>query len=209
MADSGIERYRAILLFGAPGVGKGTQGQILASVPGFCHVSTGDLFRALDPSSELGREFKRYSSQGLLVPDEFTVRLWEESMAAWTAEGRFDPSSELLVLDGFPRNVNQAEMTEGRVEVLSVIHLRAADRPAMIQRLRKRAIEQGRHDDAKEEVIENRWRVYEDETAPVLGCFDAGAVHEVDAMGTPAEVLLRILTHIAPVQAAHLHERGG
>ncbi|MEN1705701.1 MAG: nucleoside monophosphate kinase [Planctomycetota bacterium] len=203
MAPSDDGMYRAVLLFGAPGVGKGTQGGILSSVPGFCHVSTGDLFRALDPDSELGKEFKHYSSQGLLVPDDFTVRLWEDSMRSWIAEGRYTPATELLVLDGFPRNVSQADMIKGKVEVLSVIHLKAKDRDAMVARLKKRAIEQGRHDDAKEEVIVNRWKVYEDETSPVLGCYDGSIVHEVDAMGTPAEVLHRILAHVAPVQASH------
>ncbi|MEL6328761.1 MAG: nucleoside monophosphate kinase [Planctomycetota bacterium] len=192
------DRYRAVLLFGAPGVGKGTQGGVLGAVPGFCHVSTGDLFRALDPESELGREFKHYSSQGLLVPDEFTVKLWSGSMASWADAGRFDPARDVLVLDGFPRNVTQAEMIRDRVDVLAVVHLKAKDRDAMIARLKNRAIEQGRHDDAKEDVIVNRWKVYEQETSPVLECYDGSLVHEVDAMGTPAEVLQRVLGVVVP-----------
>jgi len=198
MEQGGTERYRAVLLFGAPGVGKGTQGGVLGHVPGFCHVSTGDLFRSLDPDSEMGREFKHYSGRGLLVPDEFTVKLWRESMQAWAEGGRFDPARDVLVLDGFPRNVAQAEMIRGTVEVLAIVHLKAIDRQAMIDRLKKRAIEQARHDDAKEEVIVNRWRVYEEETAPVLGCYDRSLVHEVDAMGTPAQVLRRVLDVVVP-----------
>ena len=68
-------RYRTILLFGAPGSGKGTQGKILGNIPGFHHSSSGDIFRTLDLQSEMGRTFWQFSSQGKLVPDEFTVKL--------------------------------------------------------------------------------------------------------------------------------------
>ena len=70
------DKLKAILLFGQPGVGKGTQGAILGKVPGFCHLATGDMFRGLDRESELGREFLKYSNQGLLVPDEPWQRSW-------------------------------------------------------------------------------------------------------------------------------------
>ena len=70
--------YPSILLIGPPGVGKGTQGKILGSVPGFFHLATGDMFRALDKESEIGLEFTRYSTKGLLVPDFLTVKLWQQ-----------------------------------------------------------------------------------------------------------------------------------
>ena len=61
-------KYQAILLFGAPGSGKGTQGQMVGQIPGFLHISTGDLFRALDKASELGKVFVEYSVQGAACP---------------------------------------------------------------------------------------------------------------------------------------------
>ncbi len=61
--------YSSVLLVGAPGVGKGTQGELLGRVPGFVHMASGDIFRSLEKDSELGRKFHEYSSQGLLVPD--------------------------------------------------------------------------------------------------------------------------------------------
>src|SRR4051812_47363348 len=71
-------RYKTILLFGAPGSGKGTQGKILGAIPGFFHTACGDIFRSLDLQSEMGRIAWEYSSRGELVPDEFTVKLWKQ-----------------------------------------------------------------------------------------------------------------------------------
>ena len=70
------DRYRSILLLGPPGVGKGTQGKLLGSIPGFFHLATGEMFRGMDKDSTLGKEVVSYSPRGELVPDEVTVRLW-------------------------------------------------------------------------------------------------------------------------------------
>ena len=67
------KRLKTILLFGAPGAGKGTQGKILGRIPGFFHLSSGDMFRALDPNSDLGQRVTSYSSKGELVPDDLTI----------------------------------------------------------------------------------------------------------------------------------------
>src|SRR6185436_14590859 len=98
--------YRTILLFGAPGVGKGTQGKILGTIPRFFHCACGDVFRNLTIESDIGRVFIQYSSKGQLVPDEPTIELWQKSIDANTQTGRFHPATDTLVLDGIPRNVN-------------------------------------------------------------------------------------------------------
>jgi adenylate kinase len=98
-------RYKSILLFGAPGSGKGTQGKIISAIPGFFHVACGDVFRTLDLQSEMGRLFWEYSSKGKLVPDEFTVRLWKQYVQGLAMIHQFHPETEILVLDGIPRNV--------------------------------------------------------------------------------------------------------
>ena len=84
-----------------------------------------------------------------------------------------------------------------------VIHLVCPDKDKMIERLQRRAIKENRADDAKIEVIRRRWEVYERETFPVLECYDKKTIAEVDAMGSPANVLQQILTHIVPVQETH------
>ena len=160
--------YKSALLFGAPGSGKGTQGRILGSIPGFYHSSCGEVFRRLNPESELGRIFFDYSSRGELVPDEVTVRMWAESLHAHEVLGDFKPKSDLLILDGIPRTVEQARLMEQHIDVLAVIYLVCDNREEMIRRLRRRALKENRPDDADEKVIRKRWEVYEQETAQVL-----------------------------------------
>ncbi|MEY5032826.1 MAG: adenylate kinase, partial [Planctomycetota bacterium] len=112
MSNGGTRRYKTILLFGAPGAGKGTQGKILGKVPGFYHLACGDVFRSLDMASDLGRKFMEYSSRGELVPDELTIEMWRQNMHAQTVLSIYKPNVDLLVLDGIPRNVNQAKHLE-------------------------------------------------------------------------------------------------
>lgn len=196
-------RYNTVLLFGAPGVGKGTQGKVLHTVPGFFHVSTGELFRHLDSNSPLGKIFMEYSSKGLLVPDDVTVQMWQKNIYAQTVLSIYKPTVDILILDGIPRNPNQAVLMKKHIKVLKIIHLMCSDKEAMIQRLRRRALRENRIDDAKEEVIRRRWEVYERETYPVLECYSKELIAEVDAMGSPASVLQKILTHLVPVQEQH------
>lgn len=194
--------YQSVLLFGAPGVGKGTQGRILGCIPGFRHLSTGDVFRALDQGSPLGKTFHQYSSKGELVPDKVTIEIFREYVAGLVERGEFDPRQEVLLLDGIPRNPAQANLLEPMINVLLVICLKADDREKMVDRLRKRAEREGRDDDAKEEVIRRRLEIYDRDTRPVLEHYDNRLIATVDAVGSPATVLRRVLERLAPV-----HER--
>ncbi len=198
-------RYQTVLLFGAPGVGKGTQGKILGQIPGFFHLSCGEIFRTLDINSDIGKKFAEYSSQGLLVPDDVTVAMWQQNMHAQTVLSLYKPHDDLLILDGIPRNPAQAEMLEGQLNVLQVIHLVCDDKERMIGRLSRRALKENRPDDAKEEVIRERWRVYEEETYPVLDYYPNHLIAEVNAVGSPASVLQHVLEIITPVQNAHFN----
>ena len=110
-------KYRTILLFGAPGSGKGTQGKILGSVPNFFHFACGDAFRNLRIDDPIGRVFIEYSSRGQLVPDEPTINLWAKNIQASTLDGEFHPDRDTLVLDGIPRNPQQAEMLKDTLDV--------------------------------------------------------------------------------------------
>lgn len=193
-------RFKSVLLFGAPGTGKGTQGALIGAVPGFFHHSSGDVFRTLSPASPVGREFLNYSTKGELVPDDLTIRVWQENIAAQRTVGRFKPDEQLLLLDGIPRNAPQAKLMDQHIEVLGIVHLTCDDPEPIFARLRARATQQGRPDDAKEEVVRRRWAVYEEQTAPVLECYPKHLIHRVDALGTMPEVLARTLTIIAPIQ---------
>lgn len=201
-----MERYKSILLFGAPGAGKGTQGKVLGTIPGFYHCACGDVFRNLNIKSELGSIFYEYSSRGELVPDEVTVKMWAENIKAHAVIGDYKPSKDLLLLDGIPRTIEQAKLMDDYINVLSVVHLTCNDEEEMIERLRRRALKSNRHDDADTKVIRHRWEVYEQETAPVLQHYPHDMVVDIDSLNSPAQVLHDILDHVVPAQSAHFAE---
>jgi adenylate kinase len=195
-------RYKTILLFGAPGSGKGTQGKILGSIPGFFHTACGDIFRSLDLQSEMGRIAWEYSSRGELVPDEFTVKLWKQYIKGMEMVNQFHSENEFLILDGIPRNVKQAELIEDTVEVLKVIHLRCTDMKKMIERLRRRALKENRLDDANDKVIQHRLEVYETETSPVLNFYPKEKIARIDATMSQIRVLAEIIKLLVPLKEA-------
>jgi len=186
--------YKTILLFGAPGSGKGTQGSILGSIPGLIHVACGEIFRDLRVGTPLGRVFLDYSSRGALVPDDFTVQLWKEHIEALERLGRYDPESDILILDGIPRNVAQARLMDQYINVTRLYYLDCDDKQKMYLRLKRRALHENRFDDASDATIQSRLYVYEAETAPVLDYYPKDKIRRIDTGRTPIEVLADILT---------------
>lgn len=186
-------KFKTVLLFGAPGSGKGTLGKALGAVPGFVHLACGEVFRDLDMTTDLGQIFVEYSSRGLLVPDDATVKLWRVTVDAMVSAHRYRPASDILVLDGIPRNVEQAHFLDHHVDVQAVFHLVCSDEAVMVDRLRRRALKENRFDDASDDVIRRRWDVYERESSPVLKTFRPELVEPVDAIGSPASVLYNVL----------------
>ena len=191
----------AILILGAPGSGKGTQGAVLAQIPRFYHYSSGDVFRQLDTRTDLGRKFVEYSKQGELVPDELTIQLWASHMKDLVTSHRYKPDIDILVLDGIPRNQDQAMMLEKHVEIHQVFLLSCPDRDELARRLRKRALKEQRLDDASEVVIQHRIKTYEDETKPILDYYGEDLQCVVDATQSPAKVLYDILARLQTLEA--------
>jgi len=193
-------KYRTILLFGAPGSGKGTQGKILGTIPGFFHCACGDVFRNLRIDDPLGKVFVEYSSRGLLVPDEPTINLWAKNIQSKTMDGQFHPERDTLILDGIPRNARQAEMLKDTLDVRAVINLTCSHPEQMIERLQRRALRENRLDDANLEVIKKRLETYERDTRPVLDYYGPKVVHNVDSSPSTLHVLrdtLDIITKVA------------
>lgn len=180
-----------LLIVGPQGSGKGTQGIRIAEAFGVPAISTGDVFRAaVADGSELGSQVKAIIEAGDLVPDELTSAVVRERLSQEDAEGGF-------LLDGYPRNVAQVmhldEFLEGRDEELDAVILLDVPREESISRIAGRAAEQGRSDDT-EEVIANRLAIYERETAPILGVYEArDLVVPVDGVGTLDEITARII----------------
>jgi adenylate kinase len=188
--------YRTILLFGAPGAGKGTQGKNLGSIPNFFHCACGDVFRSLKTDSTIGQVFMEYSSRGQLVPDQPTVELWSHFIDTSIKSGRFHPEQDTLILDGIPRNVHQARMLKDTLKVVAIFYLRCTQTDALVERLQRRALKENRLDDANMEVIRNRLKTYERESKPVLDFYDKKVRHNINADQPPVKVLFDILRHI-------------
>ena len=195
-------RYKTILLFGAPGSGKGTQGKILGSIPGFFHSSTGDIFRSLDLQTPTGRTVWDYTSRGQLVPDELTISIWKQYLQGMELINGFHPETEIIVLDGLPRSVAQAKLLEETIDVLKVIHL-VADQAKMVERLRRRALKENRVDDASDEVIAKRFEVYMKQTQPVLDHYPDDKIVHINAAQSQIRVLSEIIGILVPLKENH------
>ena len=179
-----------IVLMGAPGSGKGTQAALMVEALGLPHISTGDLLRAaVAAGSELGSQAKAVMDRGELVSDEIVLGLLEERLARDDAAGGF-------ILDGFPRNIAQAEALDALLERLGQPVDEAlqidVDEEQVVQRIAKRAELEGRSDDT-EETVRNRLRVYAEQTAPVVDFYARkGVLSRVLGEGTIEDVFQRI-----------------
>mgnify|MGYP003376216078 FL=1 len=207
-----------IIMLGAPGAGKGTQAKRIAEKYGVPHISTGDIFRAnIKNGTELGKEAKSYMDQGLLVPDELTVRLLLDRVAQ-------DDCKDGYVLDGFPRTIPQAEVLDAELTKLGekVDYAVNVDVPDenIINRMsgrraclncgatyhivsippRKEGIcdtcgsELVLRDDDQPETVKNRLKVYHDQTQPLIDYYQAkGVLRSVDGTLPMEEVFEAIV----------------
>jgi adenylate kinase len=188
-----LPKYQALLLIGLPGSGKSTQGKILGSLPGIHYWEASETFRAIDADSEIGRLIHQYISRGELIPDELAVSLCLDDLKARVIAGAYHPATDILVFDGIPRTVKQAALLDERVAVMKILYLVCDDIGQVIQRLRQRAVEQDRADDANESIISHRLEVYQRYTAEMLEYYPIECIVKIDALRSPVEVLDQIL----------------
>lgn len=173
-----------LLFVGPPGAGKGTQAQRVAGKLGIAHVSTGDMFRALDPSTELGARVKAIMESGGYVSDGIVIEMLEGRLAKPDAARGY-------ILDGFPRTLPQAEALDVFLgdHGLDAVVLFEVDEDEVVGRMLSR----GRADDT-EETIRTRLDVYRAQTEPLVDLFDRrGIIRRVDAMGEIEEITDRVL----------------
>ena len=207
MADR--SKYRTILLFGMPGSGKGTQGAVLGQLPAFVHISMGDVFRKIPKWGQFAQELARYTSAGQLVPDDLTVRIWENHIKILELQELLQPERTTLVLDGLPRTYKQAERLDAFLDVVQIFHLKINDMLEAIERLKGRALHENRLDDMNEEVIRRRLNGYFDETFKTLAFYPPEIVHDVDAGQSPLEVHCDISNRLSElVKLGGLHRFG-
>lgn len=188
-----------IVLFGPPGAGKGTQSKRLIEKYDLVHLSTGDIFRAnIGGKTELGKLAKSYIDKGQLVPDEVTIDMLK-------SEVKKQPNAKGFIFDGFPRTKAQASaldelMTEMNSSITAMIALDVPEEE-LKDRLRKRAEESGRSDDADPKVIANRIEVYKNETAPVKSFYkDQDKFYSIDGLGSIDEITERMFDKIEEIK---------
>lgn len=164
-----------IVIFGAPGSGKGTQSDLIIEKYGLGHISTGDVLRnEISKSTELGKTAKTYIDKGQLIPDELMV-----DILASVYDG-FGKDHEGVIFDGFPRTIPQAEALKKMLgkrghKIAAMIELDVPEEELMT-RLVKRGKESGRSDD-NEETIKKRLDVYHNQTAPLIDWYKKEAIH--------------------------------
>ena len=183
------------ILFGPPGAGKGTQATAMVEKYNLHHISTGALLRKeISEGTELGLQAKALIEKGCLVPDEVVERMIESEFN--TVKG-----VEGFLLDGFPRTIPQADaldaiLAKTEEEVTATVSIMIPDQMIM-ERIKGRALKEGRADDADEDIINNRIVTYHNQTEPLIEYYtEKGKYNEIDGIGTIEEVRNRIATAI-------------
>ena len=179
------------ILFGPPGAGKGTQATAMVEKYNLHHISTGALLRKeIAAGSELGLQAKALIENGCLVPDEVVEGMIENEFKTVTGVDGF-------LLDGFPRTLPQADaldkiLAKAGAEVTATVSIMIPDEMIM-ERIKGRALKEGRADDASEEIINNRIVTYHNQTEPLIEYYTkAGKYNEIDGVGTIEDVQARI-----------------
>jgi adenylate kinase len=184
-----------LLLIGPPGAGKGTQAGRLSEAYQIPAISTGDIFRDnVRHETQLGKQAKAFMDAGDNVPDSLTNELIRHRLAQPDAEQGF-------LLDGYPRTIDQVreldEFLDSHGTGLDAVIELVADPDVVVDRLRKRALEQGRADD-DEAVVRHRLDVYRQQTAPLVDVYDARSLLiAIDALGEIDDVTARIVAALA------------
>ena len=179
-----------IILFGAPGCGKGTQAARLAEHYDLYHISTGEVIRSeIKRGTELGKSMEGYISRGELAPDNIVVEMVRDYMRTHSDKG--------CIFDGFPRTTAQAEIFDTLLEEMNskvdVMVYMDVPEEELFKRILLRGKDSGRADDASEDVIRNRIEVYREQTAIVAHHYAAQDKYaEIDGLGTFDEVFHRL-----------------
>jgi len=189
-----------IVLFGAPGAGKGTQAVMLAKELDLVHLSTGDILRKeLAAGTDLGQQAKQFMDKGEFVPDEVVIGMIRSQIEQ-------NPEAKGFIFDGFPRTTAQAEALDRMLgkkdmQITAMIALDVAHEE-LVKRLQIRGESSGRSDDQSLDVINNRIDVYHQKTAPLIGYYQAqGKYSPIDGVGEIAEIFDRLRLHVEKLQA--------
>ena len=188
--------FSGVVLVGAPGSGKGTIGKVLNRIDGFVHISSGDVIRQSMAEKQLDIDGQTLLAQGGLIRDAQLWRLFDSHLSRLVQNDRTFGYSNKLVLDGVPRTWNQVNELAKRVDVRAVLYFECNNLDVLRERLSHRSLVEGRIDDGIDEVLQNRFRLFEEETAPLLDAYPASMIHRIDATLRPAHVLADVLAQL-------------
>ncbi|MFN0065025.1 MAG: adenylate kinase family protein [Chlamydiales bacterium] len=192
-------KYESVLLFGPPGVGKGTLGKFLASGGGQYHLSSGEIFRRLAGYTPAGKLFYSYAKKGELVPDEETISIWKHYVDGLIATNVYYPHSQYLLLDGIPRTLQQAKLIDQFISVRHVIVLESSNTDSLVERLEWRARCEGKVEEVAPSVIDRRLQAYEREIGALLAFYPVHMVSRVNGEQKPLEVLRDVLVRLSHI----------
>lgn len=189
--------FRSVLIFGPPGSGKGTLGKFLSSAGNHFHLSSGDIFRGLSPESPAGQLYHNFAGKGLLLPDEVTIEIWRYYVHGLIATNRYFPASQLLLLDGIPRTIRQADLLLNHIKVERIIVLEIEKTEELIKRIQRRALIEKRTDDLDSQVLRTRMEVYQRDTLKLLKHYPEKIISRFNADQKPLEVLRDVLVGLS------------
>ena len=184
-----------LILFGPPGVGKGTQSQILIEHFNLAYLATGDILRnSIANQTPLGIEAKKYMDRGELVPDKLVTGMIERRMNMFADKNG-------VILDGFPRTIPQAKsldaMLNNRNDKLTAVMALVVPHDELVVRLLNRGLTSGRPDDAKETTIENRIKIYHNKTEPLTRYYsEQDLFFAINGVGRVEEITRRLIENI-------------
>lgn len=190
--------YKSILIYGPPGSGKGMISKALSLSDSAVHVSTGEIFRSIDPDSEKGEMIKSYIDKGNLLPDGLTIDIWHEFIEGKIKAKEFE-KGQYLMLDGIPRTLKQVVLLEKYIKVEYIIVLEMKDMDKLIARMKNRAKIENRLDDLDENVLKKRMNIYLQDTSKILKHYPKSIIFNFNADQKKLEVIKDVLMKFAPI----------
>ena len=179
---------------------RGPKGPCSASFPAWSTSRWATYSARFRRTGKFGREIEHYTSQGLMVPDDLTVRIFERHLNILEMQELVLPEQHTLILDGLPRSYAQAERLGEFIDVTQIFHLKIHDTVKAMERLKARALRENRLDDMSDDVIHRRLQTYYDETFKTLSFYPTDLIFEVDAGRRAIEVLCDIANRLAAIK---------